>query len=65
MNIIIHLGAELAASIEMIELPFCDRTQELLKSGKVIVACDTSVKKWCNEVMLGYDEKRERRVNKP
>ena len=43
----------------MLEKPFLDRTQELLKAGKVIVACDASVK---NSVMgaLWVMMKRER-----
>ena len=42
-KIIRHLGSEVAPLIEIIEQPFYDRTEELLKDGKVIAACNDSV----------------------
>ena len=35
---------EIMSSIEMLEQPFSERIEELLRSRKVIVACDALVK---------------------
>ena len=43
------LGVEVKPSIETVEQPFYTKMQELLKAGKVIAACDPSVK---NVVMV-------------
>ena len=40
VKIIIKLRIETRPPIETPQQPFCDRMQELLRSGKVIVACD-------------------------
>ena len=44
VKIISYLSTEVHPSTEMIEKPFFYRTQDLLKAGKVIAACDASVK---------------------
>ena len=38
-------------SLEMLEKLFCDKLKELLKAGKVIAVCDTSVK---NDMMEAW-----------
>ena len=44
MEIISKLSAETMPSTEILEYLFSERMKELLRSGKLIVACDVSVK---------------------
>ena len=48
VKIISTLRVKVEPSPETLKQSFCKKTQELLKCGKIIVACDASVK---NDVM--------------
>ena len=44
VKIIVAIGEAVEPTSELDEQPFCDKTQELLKAGKVIAACNASIK---------------------